>query len=90
MHYANIQMNNHPGTMIVEYDLKKRRLEEEIMQLERELHRQDKKTVKEESSRKDHAKLSVSEREEKLSLRSSTPKESRPAISHHWKQLFTL
>ena len=39
-------MSAPPATVIVEMDLKKRKLEEEIQQLERELMRQEKKTQK--------------------------------------------
>jgi hypothetical protein len=36
-------MNGAPQAVIVEIDLKKKKLEEEIQQLERELHKQEKK-----------------------------------------------
>lgn len=56
-------MNNPQGAMIVEIDLKKKKLEEEIMMLEKELQKQEKKTMKEDTTRKDKTKLSVSSRE---------------------------
>jgi hypothetical protein len=40
------------GAVIMEIDLKKRRLEEEILQLERELHRKEKKAVEGASGKK--------------------------------------
>lgn len=57
-------MSSHPGAVIVEIDLKKKKLEEEIMQLERELHRQEKKQQKEELAiRKDKSRISVNSKE---------------------------
>jgi hypothetical protein len=49
--------------MIMEIDLKKRKLEEEIYQLERELHKKEKKGAKEDlSTKKERMKMSISPR----------------------------
>ena len=70
--------------VIVEIDLKKKRLEEEIMQLERELHRKEKKQLKDEHLvKKDRSKITVSPLEDKTLTKSGfrETKESKPAIS---------
>lgn len=45
-------MSSASGAVIVEIDLKKRKLEEEILQLERELQKQEKKTLEGGSGKK--------------------------------------
>lgn len=82
-----------PGAVIVEIDLKKKKLEEEIQQLERQLHRNEKKQMKEEQAmRKDKSRISVNSREEKGVIKGSTKetKGVKPAISESWKQQFRL
>lgn len=77
-------MSGAPGAVIVEIDLKKKKLEEEIQQLEKELHRNEKKQLKgEQLMRKDKSRFSVNSREEKGMTRGviRETRDVKPAIS---------
>ena len=84
-------MSNPQGTMVVEIDLKKKQLEQEILQLERELERQERKG-REEALPKNKTRAPITPtKTEKTTLRNSgIIRESKPAISEHWQRLFPL
>lgn len=84
-------MSGPQGTMVVEIDLKKKQLQQEILQLERELERQERKGREDQLPKSRLKAPTTPTKIEKTTMRNSgVIRESKPAISEHWQRLFPL